>query len=78
MIGKPMTEVFRLESISDNNSINFYHINQYDKMEFSKDGIYKVSDTSQHSVWKKSELISVSLKGVSWSFVKKFTCTYKT
>ncbi len=78
MIGKPMTEVFRLESISQNNSINFYHINQYDKMEFSKDGIYKVSDANQHSVWKKSELISVSLKGVSWSFVKNFTCTYKT
>ena len=78
MIGKPLTELFRLESVSDNNSINYYHISSYDKMDISKDGIYKVSDSSQHSVWKKSSIVNVDLKGVPWSFIKKFTCTYKT
>ncbi|NTW90665.1 MAG: adenylate/guanylate cyclase domain-containing protein [Erysipelotrichaceae bacterium] len=78
MIGKPMTELFRLESVSENNTINFFHISLYDKMEVSKEGVYKVSDSNQHSYWKKSDSIKVDLKGVNWSFIKKFTCTYKT
>lgn len=77
MIGKPMTELFRLESVSENNSINFFHICSYDKMEISKEGVYKVSDSNQHSYWTKSGLINIELKGVSWSYLKKFTCTYK-
>ncbi len=78
IIGKPMTELFRLESVSENNTINFFHISDYDKKEFSNDGIYRIGNTSQHSVWKKSGLISVSLKGVSWSYIKRFECTFKT
>ncbi len=70
MIGKPLTELFRLESISDNNSINYYHICSYDKMDISKDGIYKVTDSSQRSVWSKSSLVQVNLKGVPWSYIK--------
>lgn len=78
MIGKPLTELFRLESISENNSVNFYHISSYDSMEVSKDGVYKYSCDNTHSYWRKSGLISASLKGVEWSFIKNFTCTYKT
>jgi hypothetical protein len=78
MIGKPLTELFRLESISENNTINFFHVSPYDNMEISKDGVYKVSDSSHHSYWKKSNSIKVELKGVDWSFIKKFMCTYKT
>lgn len=77
IIGKPMTELFRLESVSENNSINFYHICNYDKFEFSNEGVYKASDINQHSYWKKSDLISIKLKGVLWSYIKCFTCTYK-
>ncbi|MFA9371459.1 MAG: adenylate/guanylate cyclase domain-containing protein [Labilibaculum antarcticum] len=77
MIGKPLTELFRLESVSENNTINYYHICSYDKMEVSNDGVYRASDSSYHSYWRKSDLVSVALKGVSWSFIKKFTCTYK-
>ena len=76
IIGKPMTELFRLESISENNTINFFHISDYDKKEYTKDGVYRTS--TQHSYWKKSNLVSVSLKGVNWSYIKRFECTYKT
>ncbi len=78
MIGKPMTELFRLESVSENNSINFFHICDYDEMEISQEGVYKLSTSNQHSYWKKSDSLKVELKGVDWSFIKKFSCTYKT
>jgi hypothetical protein len=78
MIGKPLTELFRLESISENNGINYYHICDYDRFEFSKEGVYKVSDSNQHSYWNKSGLIDIDLKGVSWHYIKNLICTYKT
>jgi hypothetical protein len=78
MIGKPLTELFRLESIAENNSINFYTVSDYDKLEISKDGVYRRSDRNQHSSWKKSNRIEVNLKGVDWSGVKNFCCSYKT
>ena len=78
MIGKPMTELFRIESVSENNTINFFHISDYDKKEYTKDGVYRIGNSTQHSYWKKSDLINVKLKGVNWSFIKRFKCTYKT
>jgi hypothetical protein len=78
MIGKPMTELFRIESVSENNTINFSHISEYDKKEYTKDGVYRIGNSTQHSYWKKSNLITVNLKGVNWSFIKRFECTYKT
>lgn len=29
MIGKPLTELFRLETVSENNAINYYHISDF-------------------------------------------------
>lgn len=78
MIGKPLTELFRLEGVSENNSINFFHVCSYDSMEVCKGGVYKFSRANIHSAWSKSSLMPVSLKGVDWSFIKKFSCTYKT
>lgn len=78
MIGKPLTELFRLESVSENNSINFFHVCSYDSMEISSGGVYKFSRANIHSAWSKSSFISVSLKGVDWTFIKKLSCTYKT
>ena len=78
MIGKPLTELFRLEGVSENNSINFYHVSSFDSMEECKTGVYKYSRAIIHSAWSKSSLISVSLKGVDWTFIKKLSCTYKT
>lgn len=78
MIGKPLTELFRLESVSNNNSINFSSISSYDAMEISKEGVYKMTGNNTHSYWKKSDRIAVALKGVDWSGMKYFECTYKT
>lgn len=78
MIGKPITELFRLESVSENNSINFYHTSIYDSMDCCKVGVYKFSSNNTHSYWNKSNLIKVDLKGVDYSYIKQFSCTYKT
>ena len=78
MIGKPITELFRIESVSENNTINFFHICEYDKKEYTKEGVYRIGNSTQHSYWRKSNLINVKLKGVEWSFIKRFECTYKT
>jgi hypothetical protein len=78
MIGRPLTELFRLESVSENNSINYYHVSDYDSMQCSNDGVYKYSTSNTHSFWKKSSLIKTDLKGVDWSFRKHYSCTFKT
>lgn len=78
MIGKPLTELFRLESVSENNAINYYHISDYDRMKCSLDGVYKYSISNVHSYWTKSTLIKTELKGVEWKFRKHHSCTYKT
>ncbi len=78
MIGKPLTELFRLEGVSENNSINYYHVSQYDGMACCQEGVFKYSQAIIHSYWKKSEMVQVELKGVDWSFIKRFSCTYKT
>ena len=78
MIGKPITELFRLESIAENNSINFFNFSPYQKMECSQDGVFKYSRKNIHSYWRKSDSKKVDLKGVKWRFVRNFYCSYKT
>lgn len=78
MIGKPLTELFRLESVSENNAINYYHVSQYDALACCQEGVFKYSQDNIHSYWRKSGLTQVALKGVDWSFIKSFSCTYKT
>lgn len=78
MIGKPLTELFRLESIAESNSINFFHVSPYQNMECSSDGVYKYSRNNTHSYWRKSNAKNFELQGVEWKFVRNFTCTYKT
>ncbi|QPH38634.1 adenylate/guanylate cyclase domain-containing protein [Pedobacter endophyticus] len=78
MIGKPLTELFRLESVATNNSINYFHVSDYDSCSFCTEGVYKYSLNNTHSYWKKSGVVKVDLKGVEWTFIKNFTCTYKT
>ena len=74
IIGKPITELYRLESVSDNNAINYYGICDYDKKNFSNQNICFHSNKSILSHWKKSSLISTSLKGVSFNSRKKNEC----
>lgn len=78
MIGKPLTELFRLESIAENNSINFFNVSPYQNMKCSQDGVFKYSRGNLHSYWKKTLSKSVDLKGVEWQYVRNFHCTYKT
>lgn len=78
MIGKPLTELFRLESVSSNNAINYFHVSDFDKKKYSETGVYCMSFRTTCSHWTKSKLISVDLKGVNLSFIKKIECTYRT
>lgn len=79
MIGKALTELFRLESISANNSINYFYMSMYEALESSESGLYLHSQNFTHSKWEKSGNIKISnLKGVDWSYIKQFCCTYKT
>lgn len=44
MIGRPLTELYRLEGISENNAINFFSVSSYDGMTISNNGVYCRSD----------------------------------
>lgn len=68
MIGNPLTELFRLEGISENNSINYYAFSKYDKKNFGSIDFY-TSEIGEVSIWKKSNPISINLKGVDKKFM---------
>lgn len=65
MIGPPITDLYRLESISETDSINFYSTSKYDKLGW-KTSIFK-EDTITN--FKKFE---VKLQGVDFTIVKSF------
>ncbi|MDN5285043.1 MAG: cyaE2 [Mucilaginibacter sp.] len=77
VIGKPLTELYRLESVANNNAISFYYLNKYDNQIFSKDGAYCLSTRSPISCkyFTKSGLVSVSLPGVDSPYIKHLSCT---
>ncbi|MDJ1505520.1 adenylate/guanylate cyclase domain-containing protein [Xanthocytophaga agilis] len=79
MIGQPLTELFRLESESQNNAINFYSPTSYDNMHCTS-GLNAhpgTNITTAFSSWNKSNPISITLKGVTYSLMKTLTCTSK-
>lgn len=78
MIGKPITELFRLESIAENNSISFFYVSPYHNMNCSEDGVFKYSRKNVHSYWRKSDSRNVDLKGVTWKLVVDYNCSFKT
>lgn len=66
MIGKPITELFRLESISKSNAINFYVESTYDAIKPTTDlGLSKIKATEV-----KSFSFEVALQGVEYSKVR--------
>lgn len=77
IIGKPITELFRLESVSENNSINLYDVSPFHKEKFSRTGIYFHSKLKRKAVWVKTSKKAVKLKGVSFSDVRKIMCVKK-
>jgi len=78
VIGKPLTELYRLESVAENNSISYYRVSQYDNKDYCKNGAFCITDHSpiKCGYFNKSGDISVSLAGVDWSYIKHFSCTY--
>lgn len=76
MIGKPLTELFRLESVAKNNSISFYDVCQYDNKSYSMSGAYCRSNNSPIACkyFTKSALQAVSLQGVDYKNIKHLTC----
>lgn len=76
MIGKPITELYRLESVAKNNSISFYDTCQYDGKIYSSSGAYCRSDNSpvQCKYFTKSPLQPVVLQGVDYKNIKHLTC----
>jgi hypothetical protein len=79
VIGKPLTELFRLESVALNNSISFYHISSYSDQPYCVDGAYCITSHSPITCgyFNKSNNLPIQLQGVDWSFIKHFTCTYR-
>jgi len=80
VIGKSLTELYRLESVAMNNSISYYHVSQYDNKEFCKEGAFCITNhsPSKCGYFNKSSNVQVNLQGVEWSFIKHYTCTFNT
>lgn len=65
LIGSALTELHRLESVSENNSINFYQHGMFDRYLNKNNSIL-------NSNWELSDSIKISLKGVSFQNMKYF------
>lgn len=80
IIGKPLTELHRLESVAENNSISYYHISPYSDKAFAITGSYCVTNRypARCGHFQKGPLKPINLQGVDWSYLHHFTCTYHT
>ena len=76
MIGKPLTELFRLESVAKNNSITFYGECHYDGKSYSLSTAYCRSTNSpvECKYFTKSAAQTVTLQGVDYKNIKHLTC----
>ncbi len=77
VIGRPITELFRLESVALNNSISFYSEGKYDLQKFSMSGAYCKNDQDGITCkyFNKSLNKSVTLEGVDYKYIKHLICT---
>lgn len=71
IIGGVLTCLFRLESISVDNRLNYYCTSSYDN-KFKDDSIYTYVGTIGVIVWKRSREIEVNLKGVAYKYVRNY------
>jgi hypothetical protein len=76
MIGKPLTELFRLESVAKNNSITFFDSCTFDTKPYSSSKPYCRSTNSpvKCKYFTKSISEPVSLQGVDHKNIKHLTC----
>lgn len=66
IIGKPLTELFRLESISNDDQINYYH--STDVYSFYQEIMAKSSNSSQPAAWISTNYPITNLKGVDFKY----------
>lgn len=72
IIGGALTDLFRLESISVDNRLNYYCASAYDKhKKFCEDTVWTYINNKGH-YWHRSRQIEVNLKGVDFKFVRNF------
>jgi class 3 adenylate cyclase len=71
MIGQPLTDLFRLESISDTNSINYYCDTEYDKNNTQSTIYQKIKEWL--TSWYRADKKYIDLKGVSYKYMRKYT-----
>jgi hypothetical protein len=79
MIGRALTELFRLECVSYNNSINFYCPSDYNSMKENdvKNSYYHIL-RGQHTDWNLMSMESINtntLKGISYSSIRRLQKT---
>lgn len=70
MIGQPLTDLFRLESVSKNMSINFFCDAEYDKLHNSN--AYTQYIKGKEVYWKRSGKTQVTLKGCDYQHVRNY------
>jgi hypothetical protein len=64
IIGKMLTDLFRLESVADANAVNYYKGVSYEKYVDNRSAMYKILN------WFLSPDIAINLKGVSYLYRK--------
>jgi hypothetical protein len=74
MIGTPITELFRLEFVSENNAINYYPDSDFDKFKLiqssSKSALYKLQLMSGYK-WKNENSKDIKdLSGINYKQIK--------
>lgn len=63
LIGNALTELHRLESVSENNSINFYQKGMFERYLSNNNSIL-------NSDWELSDSVKIDLKGVAFQHMK--------
>jgi len=76
VIGHPLTELFRLESISNNNSVNYYYRSNYDYQSCSSESSCWIKSLGKYFHWVNLGPFKVDLKGVAFSHIKTTECKY--
>ena len=74
MIGKMVTELFRLESESKNNAITFYTDTDYESLNEFDILERELQQTSRPASWDLGAPVEVSLRGVEYKNVRSLVC----
>ncbi len=73
MVGKPITELFRLESISEDCAINFYSESVFGKNINQKGRLQKLAAIQTEWLFSSKKQIPAGLKGVDYRYYQTIT-----